>query len=90
MMLSKNHEYSYFLLCDKEDYVAEDYFRTRVVDEEEEQICDSSSCFDDSIDNETDKECQNDVEFEFEFGLSDVDRSEPSNQAVETFRPCFG
>ena len=79
MMQSKNDEYSYFLLREKEvDSVAEAYFCTRAVDEEDDQNYDSSSCFDDSSDNETDEESQNGVEFEFEFGLSDVDRSERS------------
>ena len=37
MMQSKNHEYSYFLLGKKEvDSVAEAYFCTRAVDEEED------------------------------------------------------
>ena len=77
MMQSKNDEYSYFLLREKEvDSVAEAYFCTRAVDEEEDQSYDSSSCFDDSSDNETEQESQNGGEFEFEFGLSDVDRSE--------------
>jgi len=73
MIQSKNDEYSYFLLREKEvDSVAEAYFCTRAVDEEEDQNYDSSSCFDDSSDNETD------VEFEFEIRLSDVYRSERS------------
>ena len=62
MMQSKNDEYSYFLLREKEvDSVAEAYFCTRAVDEEDDQNYDSSSCFDDSSDNETDEESQNGV-----------------------------
>ena len=61
---------------DKVDSVAEAYFCTRAVDKEDDQNYDSSSCFDESSNNETDEESQNGVEFEFEFGLSDVDRSE--------------
>ena len=60
------------------DSVAEAYFCTRAVDEEEDKNYDSRSCFDDSSDNETDEESPNGVEFEFKCGLSDVDRSERS------------
>ena len=40
----------------KGDSVAEACFCTRAVDKEEDQNYDSSSCFDDSSDNETDEE----------------------------------
>ena len=64
------------------DSVAEAYFCTRAVDEEEDRNYESSSCFDDCSDNE------NDVEFEFEFKLSDVDRSEQSIKEFSLRKGC--